>query len=242
VLRVFDSETGADLEHPLDHGSEVLGAAVSQSGSRLVSWSSDGAVRIWSLPDLKPLVGPLNHGDAVEDVATTSDGRYLISRSTSSLIVWEMDSGKRAGSEMVHEESVNGMTLSRDESKVISWSTDGALHIWDLRSGQEMTAPLNQTKKARVIGIALSKDGRRMLSWGDEFFRWWNIDFVGDDLLKIACSHVQRTKAGDDVEQYGVKLMDPICTPGFMPAGLDWKTTIPASRLLNASNRYVYRE
>src|SRR5262245_19266178 len=73
VLRI---ETGA-------HAAVAHGLAVSWDGSRIATSSFDGTVRIWSVPDFKPLRTirmPVGDGDegAVYTVAFSPDDKTLV--------------------------------------------------------------------------------------------------------------------------------------------------------------------
>lgn len=73
----------------------------------------------------------------------------------------------------LHDLSVVGTLLSADESKVLTWSNDGTLRVWDVATGRPLTPPMQHEKQ--VVGAALSRDGTRILSWSeDNTLRVWD--------------------------------------------------------------------
>ena len=44
--------------------------------------------------------------------------------------------GRPIGPAMKHEEWVNGALFSRDESRILSWSDDRTLRLWDAATGR----------------------------------------------------------------------------------------------------------
>ena len=68
---------------------------------------------------------------------------------------------------------VNGAVLTKDETRILSWSNDGTLRLWDLATGQQIGPAM---KHAGVVnGAVLTKDETRILSWsGDDTLRVWD--------------------------------------------------------------------
>ncbi len=123
----------------------------------------------------------MEHGEPVEGVVVTSNSKYAVSWSSSHISVWELESGKRLGSKMVHEEIVEEVALSRDQSRVVSKTLDRVVHFWDIQSGHEIGPPLTLAQTPNAAGFVLSQDGKRLLSWSAEWLHWWDIDFGSGD-------------------------------------------------------------
>jgi WD40 repeat protein len=73
---------------------------------------------------------------------------------------------------MKHDDTVNGALLMKDERRILSWSADDTLRLWDAATGQQIGPAM---KHDGVLGALLTKDERRILSWSaDGTVRLWD--------------------------------------------------------------------
>jgi energy-coupling factor transporter ATP-binding protein EcfA2 len=78
-----------------------------------------------------------------------------------------------ASREIVHKGVVRGAQLSKDERRILSWSDDKTLRLWDAATGQQIGPDMRHD--GLVYGAQLSKDERRILSWSaDKTLRLWD--------------------------------------------------------------------
>ncbi len=80
-----------------------------------------------------------------------------------------------------HGGPVTGAVLSRDESRLLTWSRDGTARQWDVASGSQIGPPLKHERELKpnrefnVLGATFSRDESRILSWGlDGTARLWD--------------------------------------------------------------------
>ena len=74
---------------------------------------------------------------------------------------------------MRHEGSVNGALFSRDESRILSWSEDETLRLWDAATGAQIGPAMKHEDS--VNGALFSRDESRILSWSDDkTLRLWD--------------------------------------------------------------------
>lgn len=84
-----------------------------------------------------------------------------------------------------HEERVAGAVFTLDESRVLSWSTDGSLKLWDVTR----TEPLHVRKHGQAIkGARFTRDASRILAWSvDRTVKLWYsreiLALTSDELL-----------------------------------------------------------
>jgi hypothetical protein len=72
-----------------------------------------------------------------------------------------------------HGGPVIGAVYSPDGKRILSWSYDTTLQLWDATTGAAIGAPLRQ--EGPVIGAVYSPDGKRILSWSyDKTLRLWD--------------------------------------------------------------------
>jgi WD40 repeat protein len=73
-----------------------------------------------------------------------------------------------------HDDTVNGAALTNDEKRILSWSKDNTLRLWDVATGQQVGPAMKHDDA--VNGALLTKDGTRILSWSDDAsLRLWDI-------------------------------------------------------------------
>jgi len=75
--------------------------------------------------------------------------------------------------EYQHDRVVRGALLNRDESRIVSWSYDHILRLWDIATGRQIGRSMMHDSD--VLGVRLSADNTRILSWsGDKTVRLWD--------------------------------------------------------------------
>src|SRR5258708_22646819 len=64
--------------------------------------------------------------------------------------------------------------LSRDESRLLSWSGDKTVRLWEVATGRQIGPAM--THEGSVYGALLSRDESRLLSWSwDNTVRLWDV-------------------------------------------------------------------
>lgn len=109
--------------------------------------------------------------------------------------------------------SVHGAVLSRDGSRILSWSEDKSVRLWDAATGRQVGPAKMHGDMVR--GALLSRDESRILSWSnDKSVRLWDASWQGRNLMEIACNHSPPDHDLSTVStRYGIKIADPICQP-----------------------------
>ena len=124
------------------------------------------------------------------------DGQRILSRSSdSTLRLWDAATGRQIGPGMKHdlpkmpEEFVETVGMDAmfdgDGRRILSWSTDSTLRLWDAATGQQIGPAMKHDK---VTGAMFDEGGRRLLSWSDNgTLRLW--DLVTGRLVGPAMEH-----------------------------------------------------
>jgi eukaryotic-like serine/threonine-protein kinase len=132
------------------HDHSVNSAQFSPDGQRLVTASSDRTARVWDAQSGLPLTEPLPHEHLVFAAQFSPDGRWIVTAS---------------GTSMAWAES----TASGDIREALS----GAARVWDARSGQPLTKPLQHTSDVNTAQF--SPDGKRVVTASsDRTARIWD--------------------------------------------------------------------
>ncbi|MEW6366026.1 MAG: TIR domain-containing protein [Acidobacteriota bacterium] len=137
------------------HKGHACGVQFLAGGTRLVTASWDGTIRIWDTLTEKLLATlPAADRGTVEDGAATHEGGRLATAGEEGLI--------RGGD----SKKVYGAAITPDGKRLVSASEDGALRVWDLRKYQEEWTWQDVTCPVRAC--AISPDGAWVASGSDD--------------------------------------------------------------------------
>jgi len=177
-LNATHIQAGGALLRILDgHTNGVTGALVL-TGSRLLSWSYDGTLRLWAT-DGTPLGVLEGHTREVRGALELTDGRLLSWSLDRTLRLWAAD-GTPIRILEGHKSAVGG-GLMLDNGDFLSWSDyDDTLRLWAPDGTLLRTL---EGHKAGVFEALILSDGRILSRSGDKTLRLWTID--GTSLLSL---------------------------------------------------------
>ena len=128
--------------------------AFNRDGSRLLSGSRNGFVRVWNLrSNSNQFLEIKGHSAAVNCVTISLDERHLISSSIDNIVrVWDLESGSNQILK-VGTDVISSMTLNPKDDQLAACSSNGIIWIWNIATSKLL-------KRYRIIdNINLSNAG-----------------------------------------------------------------------------------
>jgi WD40 repeat protein len=168
----------------LNHPDDVNCAAFSRDGSRIVSGSDDGIVRVWDTSTGKVVQELKGQTASVQSVAFSPDGTRIVSGSHDQTVrVWDADSGAELRKLEGHTGYVLSVAFSLNGTHIVSGSADETVRVWDADSGAELRTLEGHTDV--VWSVAFSPNGTCIVSGSaDQTVRVWDAD-SGAELRKL---------------------------------------------------------
>ena len=163
------------------HTDTVTDLAFSADGSRLISASADGSVRLWDAIEGTELAS-IGSEIAATAVDFTPDGSLaVVGYEDGAVFSIPLDGGFAPSQPYVVHTTVTDTAFSPDGA-LLATVGDGVLAIWDvalLRQGGALTTPpvsLSAGHEGQVTGVAFSPDGSLIATVGaDNTVRLWTV-------------------------------------------------------------------
>ena len=180
------AQVGGPLLKTLVDSREVNSVAVTADG-KVVSGSSDNAVKVWDLARGELLKTLKGHSDRVTSVAVTADGKVVSGSGDKTVKVWDLAGGELLKTLKGHSGEVNSVAVTAD-GNLVSGSDDQTVKLWDLARG-ELLKTL-EGHSSYVTSVAVTADGKVVSGSGDKTVKVW--DLARGELLKALKGHSDR--------------------------------------------------
>jgi WD40 repeat protein len=194
TVRWWHAQTG-EPRRRFDVPAQVYCVALSPDGRHFLSGDAGNVLRLWDVETGQELRRFRGHSAPVHSVAFSPDGRRALSGGHDHTVrLWDVAGGEQLRRLEGHTGAVSAVAFSPDGCLALSANDcqgDGSnqpapdyqLRLWDLDSGQEVRRFVGHAHPVR--GLAVSPDGRRVLSCGaDATIRSWEVE-TGKELARF---------------------------------------------------------
>ncbi|MBE7382183.1 MAG: TIR domain-containing protein [Leptolyngbya sp. SIO1E4] len=141
TVKLWDANTGQELQTLQGHGNWVSGVSFSPDGSILATAGGDDQVKLWDVSSGQELQTLQGHGNWFTRVEFSPDGAILATASGDGTVkLWDANTGQEHKTLQGHNDSVWGVSFSPDGMALATASNDGIVKLWDTSSGQQIHA------------------------------------------------------------------------------------------------------
>jgi WD40 repeat protein len=173
--RLLDTATGAPAPAVFAHDDHVHSLAFFPDGKRLATGSEeDHTIRLWSIPEGRRLLPPIQLGEKVYALSVSPDGKTVAGATLSQTAnVYDTVTGRPAFPSLRHGGRVLAVTHSPDGRLLLTGGYDQAARLWDARTGRPVGAPMSHD--GTVHSAVFSPDGKLILTVSsDQTSRIWD--------------------------------------------------------------------
>jgi WD40 repeat protein len=196
IARVYDLETGKQVQELTGHQGEIWGAALLPDGKRAITGAKDKSLRLWDLRTGKQLALFAGVKEDVRCLALSPDsltvavGHWPGRRVMGTIRLWDVEKQKEIRELAGHTHEVTCVAFSPDGKRLVSGSFDKTARVWDIASGRELR---RFVCGSNLECAAFADGGRRVLCGGEQVLQLWDVE-RGNRILR--CPHVLGTMMG----------------------------------------------
>ncbi len=157
------------------HAEGVLSISISSQQDIVATGGGDGAIRLWSARDGKPMRELRGHVGNVNCVAFSPDGSRLVSAADDKTVrVWDVATGQCLRAIPAHTDWVSCVLFLPDGETVVSGGADRTIAVWNAGSGEEKGRLVGHTDTVRCVAYH-SATGTLFSAAEDATVRGWDL-------------------------------------------------------------------
>jgi len=151
------------LSRLIGHKHDVLHAAFSPDGQRVVTTSDNNVARLWDVETGKQLRVLKGHTDDVLQATFSPNGQYLVTASADETArIWNVNTGQQLTLLTGHKSAVIKAAFSADELHLLTVSDDGTARLWNVNTAKTVTILVG--RQDEVNYAAFSPDGQQVVT------------------------------------------------------------------------------
>jgi WD40 repeat protein len=177
TLNLWDAESTSPIGNPLNRSVRFFGATFNNSGTRILCWSEDGKVQLLDATTGSQI------GPSMQTPSATIGARFLrndtqiVAWSSWGIRSWEVGTGADSSLNITPFKGIRGASFSPDESRILTWSTDGYINVWDAKTGDQIGPKGTSLHHEKIVGASFNWNATRFLSWSyDHSLLLWDME------------------------------------------------------------------
>jgi WD40 repeat protein len=140
----------------------VVLAALSPTGKKFLVAGGDDGARLFTING-EPSAKPFKTGGVVTTAAFSLDGsKVAVGDADGNAGLWDAETGKRIGPEMVNDKSVNSIWFSPDGKEILTSGADGTARLYEGAGDKAAKVIFKQSQP--LFTALFSPDGHRVLT------------------------------------------------------------------------------
>jgi WD40 repeat protein len=167
TIRLWDPGVDQEALELTDPQGPISAVAFAPYGRQIACAGPGGIIRLRDPAtgrDVRSLEG---HAGAVRALAFDPDGRQLASGGDDQTIrIWDAATGQERRVLRGHDGPVRCLAFGPDGRLLVSGDARGAVRLWDATTGAERLVFSGEQHPGGASGVAISSDGRRLVSCG----------------------------------------------------------------------------
>lgn len=173
-IRVYDLAGGKKLAEFKGHAGPVRALAFDAAGARLASASEDKTARVWALADPAAPARALETPSPATAVAFLPDGKSLaVGGADGAVRIYALEGDTPAPSGEIKAHAGPVAALAAAPGLLVSLGPDGRAIGWNPEGGRKVR---EFAHGAPAAGVAVSAEGRRLLTFGGPAAKLWNLE------------------------------------------------------------------
>ncbi|XP_056281002.1 apoptotic protease-activating factor 1 [Pseudoliparis swirei] len=174
-LQVRDGRTGSVLFQSEEMSSRIRCTCLCTRPYAVALGQEDGTVQVLALPSGERLAVLPGHTRTVLHCRFSRSGETLITSSEdATLRVWRWQSGECRVLQG-HKEQVRRFSLLANDARLLSWSFDGTVMMWDTASGEKLQDV--EAHRGAILSCDVSPDARLFATTSaDKTAKLWRCD------------------------------------------------------------------
>ncbi len=175
VIRLLEVVSGRVVQELHSHTDRIPALAWSPDGTWLYSAGWDTSARVWRPPHPEPLMLLNSHAEQVLVLACSPQGVLACADSDHQIFLWTDPAHAGQGPVLRgHSDEIRCLAFDASGSKLVSAGADRVLMVWDVASGQAVTAP--QAEQRHPIAVIPSAPERLVSVYAGEVRVWQTAD------------------------------------------------------------------
>ncbi len=177
AIRLCDRDSRTVIRQLSGHESWVTKLDVDAQGSRLVSASQDGSLRLWDIATGNCLSVLNGHDGEVRTVSYLSDRHCLSAGADGKIKLWDLNLGSCVGDLAVSETAWLALTTSGTSGCVAAADEGGSVKLWKLENPQALPPAIECLGLSGPVNcLSFSADGQQLAAGNNDYrIAFWTV-------------------------------------------------------------------